>query len=311
MYIHHYKKGLFLVLLLIGMPLFTHAQIKQDGHFITISASGGYSNFLNQIPNSQSVGNFGGSASIGYEFQKNFFFMTLGCDFSYLTSTTILDDVTLSREGFDSEGDLVNFQYGFYNFKDVQRASYVSLPVALGFKGNRFYGALGVKVGLSVLGSENIKSNYTTVGVYEQFIDPFYNMPNHYYADYSSTAATSLSFLPNISATAELGVFLGKSHPVVKRKMKDVVRYKFGIFAEYGFSSIYLNSVGRQMITIDQLAIPEVTLKPFLASTNTSSYSINPLFVGVKFTVLFRVESKESCHCLDKGKRRPRSSSKR
>lgn len=295
-----------MVLLLIGIPFLTSAQIKQDGHFITISGAGGYSNFLHEIPNTQSVGGVAGAAGLGYEFQKNHFFMTLGVDFSYLTSTTNLDDALLTREGFDTEGDLVYFKYNLSNYKDVQRAGYVSIPLAFGLKGDRLYGALGVKVGMSVFGSEQIKSDYSIVGVYDQFIDPFENMPNHYYTNYSSTTATSLSFLPNISATAELGVFLGESKPVVKKTTKDAIRYKLGVFAEYGFSPIYLNYTAQEMITINPLATPEVVLKPLLASTNTWAYPINPLFVGVKFTVLFRVATQEPCHCIDRSKFGPK-----
>ncbi len=278
------------------LPLAVMSQkLVQKGNFFTMWASGGYSNFLHTIPDTKADGLGGGALGVGYEYQYGKFFFNLGAEFSYLNSISSMNMDQYTVDGIDTEGEAMQFHYNFSRFNDMHSAGYVSVPLALGFKTNYFYMSVGAKIGYAVMGSSKTTAQFTTTATYPPLIGDFENMPDHFLSEYTSTASEPVTYNMNVSGVFEMGWYIGPDLGDKKAKW----RYKLGVFAEYGFLSMHSSENAGDVLIINPENLTDVAVRPLFLRTPTKDYSINPLYVGVKFTALLRLPDKEFCFCID------------
>lgn len=290
------KRGHALLILLL-LPLAVMSQrLVQKGNFFTMWVSGGYSNFMHTIDNTKADGLGGGALGVGYEYQYGKFFLNLGAEFSYLNSISTMNMDQTSLPGVDTEGEPMIFHYNFSQFNDLHSAGYVSVPIALGFKTNYFYLSVGAKLGYAVMGSSKTTAKFTTTSSYDwMWEEEIGDMPDHFLGEYSSSASANVPYNLNVSGTFEMGWYIGPDLGDKKAKW----RYKLGVFAEYGFLSMHSSSNKGEVLTVNPENMTDVAVTPLFLRTPTADYSINPLYVGVKFTALLRLPDKEFCFCID------------
>ncbi len=275
----------------------TMAQLRSDSHYFTLSVTGGYSSFLHAIPKSSPCGFVGGGFGLGYEYRKKSFYMSIGLDAMSLNSVTKVNNYESSVEAFDTENELVTYNYRFNEWKDNQYSAYVNMPLIFGYNSKTLYVGAGIKFGMPIWGSTKTYAQYSTAGVYEQYIGEFENIPNHFYSDYESTAAPEdLVLGPNFAAIFEIGGNVWTRKP--KKRGDGQIVIKLGAYVEYGCMNILKKTPYRDDFVIDPANVSQITMTPLFNSTASLNQSLTPLYVGIKATFLFEVKKQKRCSCL-------------
>jgi hypothetical protein len=226
------------------------------------------------------------------------------------------------RNGFiDTEGDPFIMEYvNVRKNKDNYNVGYVNIPLLLGGQFGDIYFLVGGKFGLNMFANAKTSSVHNTIGHYPQFIDPFENMPKHsFVTDMPTSDKTEFRLGYNIVASAEIG----KTFFFNTKKTRW--HYRVALFADYGVMSVNLannistkntdgNFIGIPTLPEDEIG-PEI-LRHNSILTSYQAYhqqidangelqplldqprSINPLLVGIKFTLLFDLGNKAPCNCL-------------
>lgn len=196
----------------------------------------------------------------------------------------------------------------------------VGLPVMFGAQFSRYYFLVGAKVNMGVLGMYSTKSPMKTYLVDPTLIDNLENMPNHglYTSDVRSNG--SINFGLDVTGSAEFGICLDEWMPskaltIQRGRSKMPVSYRIGLFADYGFLNVNNSNVnnpiyrfynadgaeiqpdanGSYSLTLDEAhsVKPRSIFDSDIAKDeNGRKYSVNPLVVGAKFSVLFQVSPK-------------------
>jgi len=210
----------------------------------------------------------------------------------------------------DTEGKPFVAHYLFDKYIDTYHSMYINIPLLMGAQfANKFYFLVGGKVGLHLGTTSYANTTYRTLSTYPQYLDDFGKqpIPDHGLDTYTNKSKqdppydhisnqlnSKIDFGLNVVVSAELGkVFVprkGKAH------------YRVAAFADYGVLNIHKNiGVNDEPIIIPNAPdINPFILKynPVLASKWALNKSVNPLLVGVKFTVLLDLGNKEPCECL-------------
>ncbi|MDR0829062.1 MAG: hypothetical protein LBN95_02995 [Prevotellaceae bacterium] len=210
-------------------------------------------------------------------------------------------------------------KYKFDKAKDVYNVGYVNIPLLMGAKfDNGFYFLLGGKFGLNMFAKAvSSTTDYATTAIYPEFIDEFGNMFEYSLASgISATDKTTFRLGYNIAASAEIGktYFFNK---------KSRWQYRLALFADYGLLNVnlpnnvsYINTDGNfigiqpggdidpkdvrlnSILTSYQAYNQQLDANGDLQPMLNSPRSVNPLLVGIKFTLLFDLGNKEPCNCL-------------
>lgn len=331
----------FCALMLCFLPLNVNAQGGRYDNKYYMSAWGalGYANLLHGdfyvpdvIPHISATGGVGGLLGVGFEYNHKRFILTFGAEFDYKMSVTkakpfhmkfgeivrndtyapcspndiLPDGVKPVVVGglLDTEGEAFVGDFRFDNYKDTYHVMYVNFPLLMGAQfANRFYFLTGAKVGLFFGRESYVKTSYETQGIYGQFIDPFRNMPDHFFDNYVSPDPKKgnpknhnlLDFGLNVVASLEMGKV------IVPKKGK--AHYRVAGFVDYGVLNIHKNITAGQAIDIPPAGAQFVTIESLkhnsiLASNWALNKSVNPLLAGIKFTVLLDLGNKEPCVCI-------------
>jgi outer membrane protein OmpA-like peptidoglycan-associated protein len=275
--------------LILGMFMFifigniTAQKLKNAGtrHYVGGWLFGGYSALFHNFDETSVLGGGGGGLGIGYQLKvKNFLFNT-GAEFEFINSTTNINNVSGEKRIFDTQGkggsgtgtgEWVKLFYDYKRNRDVQNVGIVNVPLLAGmqFQGSQtYYFLLGGKVGLPMMGFNYNRGTVMTKGYYEEYIDTFDNMSNHYYGKqtFKSRKGVSKFSMVNAMISAEVGIELndfltflpktGKEYKKGVSKIKgenvysisdafrrDPPRVRVAIFADYGLLNINANDIG-------------------------------------------------------------------
>lgn len=289
-------------------------------NFVGFWLSGSYSTMLHDVE--QVHNEFGGAAEFGltYELQKRHFLFDVGVGYTYQNTGLNVPDFsysqgTLENPLYDSQGDALIYNYNVANRVERITAHYVPIQLMFGGQFGSFYFLAGGKFRLSLSAKTKVKADLTTTGTYPQFIDDFANMYNHAFFDhkpFTSKGSTSLNHCAAVSL--EIGWRLGQraTRETGFDAPKDgKIRYRIGLFADYGVLNIHRNSEEPDLYVADNFMSlyqenPNINLNDVVVmnhSFNTVRFDnskVNNLFVGVKFTMLFQLPTPGMCiHCDD------------
>jgi len=286
------------------------------------------------IPKTTAAGGVGGLLGVGFEYNYKKFILTFGAEFDYKLSNTVLTSNN-HKGGFRMDiGEIVMdpvtgkpivvggmwdteffpnapypsqfvMRYDFNKYVDTYHSMYVNVPLLMGAQfANRFYFLMGGKVGLHIKTIGSVNTAYKTSGIYPEFIHPLENMRDHFFWDYTSRDRqlngrsnllnSNIDFGLNVVASLEMGKV------IVPRKGK--VHYRIAGFADYGVLNIHKNYTYGEAITPPNAPGENPALlqyNPVLASNWAIGKTVNPLLVGVKFTVLLDLGNKEPCVCIE------------
>jgi len=308
------NKRLSLLLLVVIVSVSVTYSQKNN---IVLWGSGGYSNFIKNAPTLNSIGNtigdallgaqigdpnkltsvgsIGGEFGVGYELSIKKFLLQTGVGYQYLNASLQLQDSLHNLMLLDSEGDIFRGYFLFSENKDSYRVGSVTIPLLLGAKFNNIYFLAGVKMGINISTTSTHQSKIRSYADYAQFINIFENMPNHGLHTWNERNNHSMKFNPSYMASVEFG-YLFKEKPSKGLS----VNYRMAAFANYGLNNIKTTStVNRELI----LSKSPITYQPYLNSVLLSqeykNTVFNPLFAGMKFTVVFGLPNPRKCICED------------
>lgn len=271
-----------------SLPIFVYAQTSDIRNFIALSASGGYTNTLTNDPLVKPFGFMGGTVDFGYEMLKgeNFWWSVMG-EAQCMTSVLAINH---------EECGLLGAEYNVNKWEDYPHCFFLSLPVMLGYRKNAFYFGVGPKVSFFSYGRSLSKMSFSMAD----------NPSRDYAVRQSANLKTSLF---NVALGFEIGGvvydpvhnMLGSRGWVTTPYNQNIV-VKVGLYAEYWLLNMNPYEGYRQVVTIspDKPHAPNI-LPPFL-STSMQNRIVNPLYVGVRISILFDPED-NNCHCLPRSRR--------
>lgn len=261
-------------------------------------------------------GGVGGGAGLGYQLRYKRFLFTTGLEFEIFTTANNIygqseDNSLLIRTfGMQPYEDKMTYQYRFTDMKDHIMAGYVQIPVLAGmeFWKNRMYFLAGAKVGLNVMGSSKLNTNLTTVIEDKELNQPLDNMYTHSLVTdqpFESPKVNARLGL-NLGLSAEIGVniesFIKKKDekPRSKRepeKFSDRLRYRIGLFAEYGVLNVLqpsaLGNNDFPAVFLDNTDPLKLTYTSSLMTSSASTGKLNPFLVGVKVAMFYELPRKQ------------------
>ena len=138
----------------------------------------------------------------------------------------------------------------------------------------------GGKFGFMFAANYSNKINYTTAGIYDRFIDPFENMPDHFFDTKSNRDSKPLHF-NRIQAVASFEI--GTEISLKKRRTMRI-----GVFADYGLLNRQTSEMKQQNkdLFVFNKQIPNDVLMNNLYETNLKNTHTSSLFVGVKVALI-------------------------
>lgn len=309
------KKNFSILLLSLCWTLLSGPVAAQMRQYMGIWGQlGEYSLLVNEstLPNSMGAG-----AGLGmtYELRAGKHFLLnlgLGANTAY-TIFDIASQEYVLTDMVDSQGDKFDYVYHMTNRQDAYFNTSVQVPLMIGAHFRRFYFLVGAKFDMSLLTRTYIGMDVATEGVYKQFIDPFTNMPEHYYygsAEYASKGR--VTFRPDVTASTEIGwrvgpVYSGTGADIPKQK----TQYRIGLFADYGLMDIHRAQTLPMLQVSSSVEQTGNPVKGVVAndclSVNYAAKAVNPLMVGVRFSVFFQLPEKKACVICQESRPRPQS----
>ncbi|MDR3326591.1 MAG: hypothetical protein LBT04_00390 [Prevotellaceae bacterium] len=300
-------------------------------YYLSFWGAVGYANLLHAdigsaelgLPNIyKSIGGPGGLLGLGFEFQHRKFLLSVGAEFDFKNSTHKIDrlrvelgEIVIGANGkhyvnveqggmIDKEGDPFVMRYDFDKYRDNYSIGYVNIPLMMGARFQSIYFLAGGKFGLNVLGFANTKSVISSAGgIYPHLIE----MPPNYYGGGKTSSKQDISLNYSVVASLEIGKIM------FFNKNKTRFHYRIAAFADYGVLNV--NPIGGKNVRTDVIPNGEFVSAPYapdgsanvlnlqhnsiFTSIRAIDKAVNPLLVGIKFTLLFDLGNKEPCNCLE------------
>lgn len=269
-------------------------------HFISIWGEMGVSTLLNNTDIIKAKGGFSPAIGLGYRFYSNRFIMQLGAEFAYMYHLNSLDNADIRLRMRDTEDDMFTLHAAVSKCKDITQTTHLQFPVLFGYERNKFYFLAGANLGLNLTGTTSSSSYLTTTAVYDDLEGVWHDMTNHFL--YNNHQVNSqpypIKWNFNVMGHVELG---GRVDVFSSEKGADVEMHNYRMylsaFAEYGILNVHQNSsVGS---ALDYAEVPGEGLQffvvPALVSDQMTDARVNPLTIGIKFTVAFAMPEKKEC----------------
>ena len=293
------NKKLILSIAMLAMLLPVNAVVKTS-HFIQFWGEGGARQYTGTFNRAIPQLGFLGDVGIGYEFRAGWFVINTGVGFAVPTFRLNVEDMTSSFYGQDDEGDYRHYNYVSTGRVERYNGFNLQVPLMFGIQLKKFYMLIGAKGDFNMWTASHIRANIAAQGVYDDFIDPFENMPEHtYYEGTSIRQHHAVRFGPDVNARLELGWRFGTPTLATGFDVnKSKWQYRLGFFLDYGL----LNITPEARYTRGIIALPDdatgglsdIQLHDLVATSGWAS-DIKQFTVGVKFTALFHVTPWWSC----------------
>ncbi len=278
--------------------------------YLSIYGEAGYSIFKNDVSDLKDLGGLGGGLGLGYEVQFNKLHIGTGLGFNYLTSTSVINNYSFSRQML-LPYPTMTYHYIFSNFNEKWTTSYLNVPVLFSYDfGKRYFAIIGAKTGLNLYGQYKSFSDVSIYASDTEFIDDLTDMPNHHITDFKLNGNGSLDFNVNVAATAEFGVNLDEWLAVKPRKLRrgqrprpktfrESLHYRASVFVDYGLLNINNYSKNHTTNTIipdfESDETPLISnLNSVLGSNQFASHNLKPIYAGIKFAVLYEIPKKKA-----------------
>ena len=264
-------------------------------HYFSLSGGIGYSTIFEDFQEWKTVGSVGGTLFAGYELRVNHFSFNTGLEMQYLSAQSLLAQSGFNSYFKDSQGKDFEYQCDFNRVWDMQHFLFGNVPIMVGYFQNGFYINAGLKLGCCIWSKEMITANYTTKGIYEQYIDPFKQMESHKYSNFQTSASAKL---PATKIKASVCAEIGYDIFAWARKANSTERQglKFGLFAEYGLNNITVTDVDQPIYSVDPKDYSQLILTPFYSARSAKAHRAIPFYAGIRVTWLLSL-GQRNCDC--------------
>lgn len=274
-------------------------------HYISVSLSGGYTKDFaagaivsgQRIPVA-ALGNGGTHLGLGYGYQNNSFWLSLGIEGQLLLGTHTLNNMgDIHIPIYDTQGKLVQMNYHINQHREEELKAFVNVPLMFGYCHlNGFYVGGGIKVGYGVYASDNVRINYETSATYSNYVDDFSDMPNHYYGHYETTNKEKIPVTFHGAFVAEIGYDILSNTQLSSNAACRILR--LGLFAEYGVATYKKTESKEQLISPNPNNACLVTPYSIYGVSPGMSYTM-PFYAGIRMTILLRISTPHSqCNCF-------------
>lgn len=266
-----------------------------DNHFFTLGGGVGYSTLLENVTELTTLGNVGGTVELGYEYRIKGFWMNLSAELQYLSAASTFNISGADKWIYDTQGKEALMHYDFDQSMDKQQFLFVNMPVLLGYYYRGMYLGAGAKIGYCFFAKESTALKYSTSASYHQYVEDFAGMSDHYFTTYSSSVTETLNAKYKLSAIAEIGYDV----LAYSREMNHTNRsgLKISVVAEYGLNNLINTSAESPLYSFNEKNVAEIFIHPFYNTNAARSYKIHPLYVGMRISWIFNVETKNCPWC--------------
>ncbi|MBO8459447.1 MAG: hypothetical protein IAA73_03835 [Bacteroidetes bacterium] len=292
-------KRISALLLLIAIQTAVTLANAQTSHSLMLWLDGGATSFFDNIEESKYAIGGGGGAGFGYELQHKHFLLDIGVGFEYGATSTFMHPYTVDIAGLvDSEGDTYTGHFTFDQRRDNSNLGYVNIPLLMGGRFNHFYFLVGAKLGVNLIYNANVQSNVTVKGTYDKYLGLWENMPNHNFGTTELATESPIAFNSiDLKGSLEMGYRFDIKKPN-EWSPTSPVSFRIGGFIDYGIlnANSGINNYGYATVP-ENGDVGQISMNHVFVSNLAEEKLINNFFVGVKFTILFRMPSPKDCRC--------------
>jgi len=271
-------------------------------HFGYISGGMGYTSLQSAVPDLTPKGGFGGLAGIGYEFRNNGLWLNVGAQINFHSSEAMMDVWHEDHAGYDTQGKEIMLHYAI-NEHDIQKWTFVEIPVLVGWYFNGFHIGGGLKVSYPISSRVTAAGTYTISATNELYGIEFHDMPDRGYTSYEFQGDHDAKLNPLVSLIGELGYDVLSSIPT-RSRICHVLRVSF--YFEYGLNALVSPISSNKRLIINSSDATKVQVNPYFAAGMTQKYRVVPYYTGVKFTYLIGGSKTarsggfhKGCHCYN------------
>lgn len=292
-------KRISALLLLIAIQTAVTLANAQTSHSLMLWLDGGATSFFDNIEESKYAIGGGGGAGFGYELQHKHFLLDIGVGFEYGATNTYMHPYTIDIAGLvDSEGDTYTGHFTFDQRRDNSNLGYVNIPLLMGGRFNHFYFLVGAKLGVNLIYNASIQSDVTVKGTYDKYLGLWENMPNHNFGTTELATESPIAFNSiDLKGSLEMGYRFDVKKPN-EWSPTSPVSFRIGGFIDYGIlnANSGINNYGYATVP-ENGDVGQISMNHVFVSNLAEEKLINNFFVGVKFTILFRMPSPKDCRC--------------
>lgn len=292
-------KRISALLLLIAIQTAVTLANAQTSHSLMLWLDGGATSFFDNIEESKYAIGGGGGAGFGYELQHKHFLLDIGVGFEYGATNTYMHPYTIDIAGLvDSEGDTYTGHFTFDQRRDNSNLGYVNIPLLMGGRFNHFYFLVGAKLGVNLIYNASIQSDVTVKGTYDKYLGLWENMPNHNFGTTELATESPIAFNSiDLKGSLEMGYRFDIKKPN-EWSPTSPVSFRIGGFIDYGIlnANSGINNYGYATVP-ENGDVGQISMNHVFVSNLAEEKLINNFFVGVKFTILFRMPSPKDCRC--------------
>lgn len=292
-------KRISALLLLIAIQTAVTLANAQTSHSLMLWLDGGATSFFDNIEESKYAIGGGGGAGFGYELQHKHFLLDIGVGFEYGATNTYMHPYTIDIAGLvDSEGDTYTGHFTFDKRRDISNLGYVNIPLLMGGRFNHFYFLVGAKLGVNLIYNASIQSDVTVKGTYDKYLGLWENMPNHNFGTTELATESPIAFNSiDLKGSLEMGYRFDIKKPN-EWSPTSPVSFRIGGFIDYGIlnANSGINNYGYATVP-ENGDVGQISMNHVFVSNLAEEKLINNFFLGVKFTILFRMPSPKDCRC--------------
>jgi len=286
------------------MPLRSATQLSPEKHhFIGFWAEAGYAGWLTSMDGAKLFSGAAPSFGVGYRLFSNNFILQTGVEGQYIWMKGSIPEIR--RQELMNDNDIPNEQFlmsiHMYNYTDVNMMVNVHVPLLVGYENGRFYALGGIKAGMNVLAKAVSSATMTTTADYEPYIGMMEDLPNHGIGTAPVTSGEQnfrmgLNLTMHLEAGARLDKFKRykafhiRNHPY---------RVYLGAYLEYGMANVHTAVANGPMAGLDLTHGVQANLVPMMLCNEMKNGTVNPLAVGVKFTMLFELPQHGKSYIYD------------
>lgn len=271
---------------------------NSDRNHILLSASTGYTQLIENIPDVTGSGRAGCTFGVGFEqLKEDGLWWSASGEFQYFASGSKCRVEDFDLNIYDTRGmEAICHFRNFSPLSETQNFIFFNLLGMVGYYSlDGFYCGIGAKLRLNCFANSNGKMSYTTSATYKQYIDDFVNMDPHFYGDKSVSGSSKLAHdIISGAVQVELG---GDVLANVRNNNKKMQGLKIGFVAEVGIPNLLKGGNDPEMFTLTENA---TELKPnsYFNTVSMDKKLALPIYVGVKATWMFCLETKShKCSC--------------
>ena len=276
--------------------------------YINVWGGLGYSALREDFNGASTPGGAAGLFGLGYSRKINWFMVTTGLEFQYLSSTSKMTNYhedaiySYSTPDYTSHFD---FSLNLPEVKDSYSTIATSIPLIFTADfGRRYFASIGAKYTFPVYGSTTTSVDWEATAVDPALVDGvFKDMKNHGFTRGSLESTSDMKLTTDLKTTFEVGVIIDewmpKKYKKLKNKRKTKLSYRASLFCDYSFQDLNDNDAIDDVVNFPVTA-PDgsVNMSDFdqmkvtnLASINwpDGQSSVMPLLVGVKLNVMFEL----------------------